>query len=108
MHCLDFVLESVQTSRSPVLSRVWRMVWKHNGSQKGKDMFRDEHMLQVLSRRAVLMVDHNSLQWRMAAYCSRTRVQGFHFAREHIDENPLSFLISRAMPRDLHKRIYER
>ncbi|XP_042149548.1 glutamate receptor ionotropic, delta-1-like [Ixodes scapularis] len=103
-HCEAFL----STSRSPELSRVWQMVSQRNGSQIGKDMFRDEHMIQVLHRQAVLMVDHNSLQWRMAAFCSRNHVQGFHFAREHIDENPLSFLISRAMPRALHRKIYVR
>ncbi|CAN7994711.1 unnamed protein product, partial [Ixodes pacificus] len=72
----------LSTSRSPELSRVWQMVSQRNGSQFGKDMFRDEHMIQVLRRQAVLMVDHNSLQWRMAAFCSRNHVQGFHFARE--------------------------
>ncbi|KAG0420102.1 hypothetical protein HPB47_003676, partial [Ixodes persulcatus] len=52
----------LSTSRSPELSRVWQMVSQRNGSQLGKDMFRDEHMIQVLRRQAVLMVDHNSLQ----------------------------------------------
>lgn len=98
----------LSTSRSPVLSALWRMVSRTNGSQLGRDMFRDEHMRQVVARRAVLMVDHISLQWRMAAYCSRTLVPSFHFAREAIDENPLSFLMSRHMPRELHQRIYER
>ncbi|KAK8765234.1 hypothetical protein V5799_032158 [Amblyomma americanum] len=71
-------------------------------------MFLDEHMHQVVERRAVLMVDHISLQWRTAAYCRRTLVPSFHFAREHVDENPLSFLMSRTMRRDLHRRIYAR
>lgn len=84
------------------------MVARTNGSQLGRDMFRDEHMRQVVERRAVLMVDHISLQWRTAAYCRRTLVPSFHFAREHVDENPLSFLMSRTMRRDLHRRIYSR
>lgn len=98
----------LSTARSPVLSRLWRMVSRTNGSQRGRDMFRDEHMRQVVERRAVLMVDHISLQWRTAAYCRRTLVPSFHFAREHVDENPLSFLISRTMRKDLHRRIYAR
>lgn len=85
------------------------MVARTNGSQLGRDMFRDEHMRQVVERRAVLMVDHISLQWRTAAFCRRTlQVPSFHFAREHVDENPLSFLMSRAMRRDLRRRIYSR
>ncbi|KAL1433055.1 hypothetical protein MTO96_002029 [Rhipicephalus appendiculatus] len=83
----------LSTARSPVLSSLWRMVTRTNGSQLGRDMFSDEHMRQVVDRRAVLMVDHISLQWRTAAYCRRTLVPSFHFAREHVDENPLSFLI---------------
>ncbi|XP_077557900.1 glutamate receptor ionotropic, delta-1-like isoform X1 [Haemaphysalis longicornis] len=98
----------LSTARSPVLSALWRMVSRTNGSQLGRDMFRDEHMRQVVARRAVLMVDHISLQWRMAAYCSRTLVPSFHLAREPIEENPLSFLMSRHMPRALHQRIYAR
>ncbi|KAL3209592.1 hypothetical protein MRX96_038032 [Rhipicephalus microplus] len=87
----------LSTARSPVLSSLWQMVTRTNGSQLGRDMFSDEHMRQVVERRAVLMVDHISLQWRTAAYCRRTLVPGFHFAREHVDENPLSFLMSPAM-----------
>ncbi|XP_077520491.1 putative glutamate receptor isoform X2 [Amblyomma americanum] len=98
----------LSTSRSPVLRTLWRMVARTNGSQRGRDMFLDEHMHQVVERRAVLMVDHISLQWRTAAYCRRTLVPSFHFAREHVDENPLSFLMSRTMRRDLHRRIYAR
>nr|XP_037270726.1 uncharacterized protein LOC119162854 [Rhipicephalus microplus] len=98
----------LSTARSPVLSSLWRMVTSTNGSQLGRDMFSDEHMRLVVERRAVLMVDHMSLQWRTAAYCRRTLVPGFHFAREHVDENPLSFLMSPAMSRDLHQRIYAR
>ncbi|KAH7985320.1 hypothetical protein HPB49_026485 [Dermacentor silvarum] len=96
-----------KTARSPALSSLWRMVARTNGSQLGRDMFRDEHMRQVVERRAVLMVDHISLQWRTAAFCRRTlQVPSFHFAREHVDENPLSFLMSRAMRRDLRRRVY--
>ncbi|KAL3209589.1 hypothetical protein MRX96_038029 [Rhipicephalus microplus] len=73
------------------------MVTRTNGSQLGRDMFSDEHMRQVVERRAVLMVDHISLQWRTAAYCRRTLKSSFHFSREHIDENPLSFLMSPTM-----------
>ncbi|KAH7954917.1 hypothetical protein HPB49_022778 [Dermacentor silvarum] len=99
----------LSTARSPALSSLWRMVARTNGSQLGRDMFRDEHMRQVVERRAVLMVDHISLQWRTAAFCRRTlQVPSFHFAREHVDENPLSFLMSRAMRRDLRRRVYSR
>ncbi|XP_037506315.1 uncharacterized protein LOC119382608 [Rhipicephalus sanguineus] len=103
-HYEDFL----STARSPVLRSLWQMVTRTNGSQLGRDMFSDEHMRQVVQRRAVLLVDHISLQWRTAAYCRRTLKSSFHFAREHIDENPVSFLMSPTMRRDLHQRIYAR
>ncbi|XP_077519941.1 uncharacterized protein LOC144129726 [Amblyomma americanum] len=98
----------ISGSQSHLLRKLWRMVVRTNGSQLGRIMYRDENMREVVEGRAVFMVDHNSMQYHMAAFCRREVVPSFHFAREIIDEHRLSFLMSRFMPRDLHRRIYTR
>ncbi|KAH7968164.1 hypothetical protein HPB52_006385 [Rhipicephalus sanguineus] len=100
--------EPTQNSPSPLLKKLWRMVVRKNGSMPGNIMYMDENMRQVIERRAVFMVDHNSQRFHMAAFCRRESTASFHFGREIIEEHRLSFLMSRSMRRDLHSRIYTR
>ncbi|XP_065301452.1 probable glutamate receptor [Dermacentor albipictus] len=98
----------ISGSPSPLLRRLWRSVIRTNGSQLGRIMYRDENMREVVERRAVFMVDHNSQRFHMAAFCRREVAPSFHFGREIIEEHRLSFLMSRFMRRDLHRRIHIR
>ncbi|KAH6934732.1 hypothetical protein HPB50_000366 [Hyalomma asiaticum] len=98
----------ISGSPSPLLKRLWRMVQRNNGSLPGRVIYSDANMREVIERRAVFMVDHNSQRYHLAAFCRRGSASSFHFGREIIEENKLSFLMSRSMPRDLHRRIYTR
>nr|XP_037276640.1 glutamate receptor ionotropic, delta-1-like [Rhipicephalus microplus] len=98
----------ISTSPSPRMKKLWRMVVRKNGSMPGNIMYMDKNMREVIQRRAVFMVDHNSQRFHMAAFCRRESTASFHFGREIIEEHRLSFLMSRSMCRDLHHRIYKR
>lgn len=98
----------ISSSPSQPLRRLWSLVLRTNGSQLGRIMYRDENMREVVERRAVFIVDHNSQRFHMAAFCRREVAPSFHFGREIIEEHRLSFLMSRFMRRDLHRRIYTR
>ncbi|KAH9373733.1 hypothetical protein HPB48_018622 [Haemaphysalis longicornis] len=97
-----------KNSKSEAVKKVWALSRRRNSVLPMPEAFSDATLTQVVSRRAVLMANLDSLLLHMANYCERRNVRTFILGRQPIEETQLGYAFSKRLPEPYFRRIFTR